>query len=317
MGYVFALLAASLFGLNGALSKLIMEAGISPTQLTFFRATTVMSIAGVWLLFANRSAFRLTTREFWQILALGLGGVALLQWTYASSVALLPVGITLLLEYLAILAIAVIARVFFKEHVKLRLWIAIVIVFVGLALVAEIWNPQLNALGVAFGLAAAAALTIYFVLGEKVLDKISAMKVTFWSMGIAAAFWFFPSQWWTVDAAVLSEVVSFPGGASWLGGPVWLLILFNGAFGTFLPYLFSLLALRNLKATPAGIAASSEVFFAFVFAFLLIGESLTLVQIVGAVIVFIAVLLAQTARAAGPIDADGISMAMAKKETLP
>ncbi len=317
MGYVFALLAASFFGANGALSKLVMEAGITPVQLTFFRATTVMVIGAVWLLFSNRSAFKLTKREFWQILALGLGGVALLQWTYASSVALLPVGITLLLEYIAILAIAVIALVFFKEHVKTRLWIAIVIVFIGLALVAEVWNSQLNPLGVLFGFGAAAALTIYFVLGEKVLDKISAMKVTFWSMMFASMFWFFPSQWWAIDTAVLTETVSFPGAASWVAAPNWVFILMNGAFGTFLPYLFSLMALQRLKATPAGIAASSEVFFAFVFAFLLLGEVLSTIQIVGASLVFIAVLLAQTARAAGPIDADGISMAMAKKETLP
>ena len=46
---------------------------------------------------------------------------------------LLPVGITLLLEYTAVLIVALVAFFFFKERVKARLWIAIALVLIGLA----------------------------------------------------------------------------------------------------------------------------------------------------------------------------------------
>ena len=47
MGYLSAFLAALLFGTNGSVTKVIVEAGVTPAQLTFFRVTSVCLIAGV------------------------------------------------------------------------------------------------------------------------------------------------------------------------------------------------------------------------------------------------------------------------------
>jgi drug/metabolite transporter (DMT)-like permease len=49
-------------------------------------------------------------------------------------------------------------------------------------------------------------------------------------------------------------------------------------------------------ATDAGIIASSEVIFAILVAWLWLGEGLNLVQIIGAVIVLVGIILTQTAR---------------------
>ena len=73
---------------------------------------------------------------------------------------------------------------------------------------------------------------------------------------------------------------------------------------TFLSFLFSLLALRRLTATAAGITASSEVIFAFLVAWLWLGEQLTPLQLVGAAGVLAGIVLAQSARADKVIDAD-------------
>ena len=59
---------------------------------------------------------------------------------------LLPVGIALLLEYLAVLLVALVAFFFFREKVKARLWAAIGLVLVGLAVVAQVWASTLDAL---------------------------------------------------------------------------------------------------------------------------------------------------------------------------
>ena len=63
--------------------------------------------------------------------------------------------------------------------------------------------------------------------------------------------------------------------------------------------------LRYLTATAAGIVASSEVVFAFAVAWLWLGETLGLVQIIGAAVVLAGIILAQTARSTKTVvDAD-------------
>ncbi|KQX07141.1 MULTISPECIES: DMT family transporter [unclassified Leifsonia] len=304
MGYLYALVAALLFGMNGSVTKVIVEAGITPAQLTFWRVASVTVIAGAILLVTNRRAFRITPRQLAVMAALGIFGVALLQWTYAVAVSLLPVGIALLLEYLAVLAVAVIARAVFKERVKPRIWAAIALVLIGLAVVAQIGQSTLNIVGVAFALAAAATLTVYFVVGERQVGATSPLAVGFWSMGFAAVFWGVLSGWWEVDPALLGSTVSLGGNLAGLSVPLAIPLLWNAVLGSFAPFLLSLLALKHLTATAAGITASSEVLFAFGVAWLWLGETLTVVQLLGVALVTVGIVLAQTARAGKVLDAD-------------
>lgn len=59
-----------------------------------------------------------------------------------------------------------------------------------------------------------------------------------------------------------------------------------------------------MSATAAGIVATSEVVFAFLFAWAWLRETLDLVQIAGAAVVVAGILLAQTSRANVALDAD-------------
>lgn len=310
MGYVYALVAAVLFGSNGSLSKVVLEAGVTPAQLTFVRVLTVTVIAGVWLLISDRSAFRISARQLGIMAVLGIVGIALLQWTYAVALTMLPVGLTLLLEYLAVVAVAVIARMVFKEEVKPRLWLAIALVIVGLALVAQIGRGEVSGLGVIFALAAAATLTVYFLVGERQVSASSPLAVAFWAMGFAAAFWACFSGWWELDPALLRTPVSLGGTLDHLVLPVWVPLAVTAVAGTFAPFLFSFLALKHLTATAAGITSSAEVLFAFAVAWLWLGESLDLAQLLGVAIVTAGIVLAQTARVNKIIDPELASYAL-------
>lgn len=304
MGYFYALLAALLFGSNGSLTKVVLEAGLSPAQITFLRVLTVTVIAGCWLLASDRAAFRVTRRQFGVLAVLGVVGVALLQWAYAVALSLLPVGLTLLLEYLAVVAVAVTARVVFKERVRPRLWYAIALVLIGLALVAQLGRGEVSALGVVFALVAAAALTVYFVLGERQVTASSPMAVAFWAMGSATVFWAVLSGWWQIDPALFGARTSLGGALDAVVLPLWAVVAVTTVAGTFAPFLLSFLALKHLTATTAGITSSAEVIFAFAVAWLWLGEALDVVQVIGVAIVTTGIVLAQTARAGKVLDPD-------------
>ncbi len=304
MGVVYGLLGALLFGANGSLTKAIMAAGLDPMQVTQFRTLGTAVLAGLALLAFDRGAFRLPWKQIGKLALLGVFGMAFLQFTYAATIQLLPVGLALLIEYLAVLAVAVIARVFFKERVRARVWVAIVLVLGGIAAVAKVWEGSLNGWGLILGLAAAACLTFYFIYGERQISATSPLAVAFWASLFAAIFWAFFSGWWNIPLHAYTDEISLGGNLAGVSLPMWLPLAALVAFGSFVPFVLSFAALRRLKATTGGILASSEVVFAFAVAWLWLGESLDFVQIAGAAVVLVGIVLAQTARPGAFADPD-------------
>src|SRR6266487_2483757 len=110
MGYICALLASLMFGTNGSINKVVLAAGVTPGQLTLFRSLSGAVVGGAILFATNRAAFRVSARELLHLAVLGVVGVAMVQWFYALAISRMPVGIALLIEYTAILMVAVVAR---------------------------------------------------------------------------------------------------------------------------------------------------------------------------------------------------------------
>lgn len=296
MGYIYALSAALLFGTNGSVSKVLLEAGLEPAQLTLFRVGGTAIIAATVLLFANRSAFKVKGQQLFVLIAMGIVGVALLQFTYAVAIQFLPVGIALLFEFTAVLMVALFAYFFFHEEVRSRLWIAIGLVLAGLAVVAQIWASELHPFGVLVAVIAAACLATYFLVGERAVVGLSAMGVAFWTMFASTVFWLLFSGWWNIDPAIFTSPVSLSGNLAAIELPLIIPLLWNIILGSFAPFFFSLLALKTLTATAAGVVSSAEVIFAFLVAWLWLGEDLTPLQIAGVTVVVAGIVLAQTAR---------------------
>lgn len=296
MGYIYALCAALLFGTNGSVSKVLLEAGLEPAQLTLFRVGGTAIIAAAVLLVANRSAFIVTGRQLLVLVAMGIIGVAVLQFTYAVALQFLPVGIALLFEFTAVLMVALFAFFVFHEKVRSRLWIAIGLVLAGLAVVAQIWASELHPFGVIMAVCAAICLSTYFLVGERAVVKLSAMGVAFWTMIAATVFWLLFSGWWNIDPALFTTHVSLSGNLSEVELPLFVPLLWNIVLGSFAPFILSLLALKTLTATAAGIVSSAEVIFAFIVAWLWLGENLSPLQIGGTAVVLAGIILAQTSR---------------------
>ncbi len=304
-GYTIGFLSAASFGANGSvISVLLMHETLTPAQLTVLRTLITVIITGTILLITDRSAFRITRRQFGLMVVLGIAGVAMLQQFYALAVSRIDVGIALLFEYLAVPAVALIALIFFKERVRMRIWVSIALVICGLAVVAQVWNSTLDPLGVIYASIAAVSYVVYFMLGERALGSMSVMGMVFWAMLVSTVFWGIFSEWWTIDLVKLVEPISLEGNLSNVIVPFWLPLAWALVVGSFVSFILSFVAIKHLKSTSAGIVASSEVLFAFVVAWLWLNETLTAVQLGGAVVVAVGIVLAQTARPGKVVDLD-------------
>lgn len=304
MGIVYGVLAAVIFGANGSLIKVVMSAGLTAAQVTQFRTLGTALLAGIAIAVTDRGGFRLSRRQVGAMALLGVAGIAVLQWSYAMAIERLPVGIALLIQYLAVLIVALVALIVFREHVRARIWVAIGLVLGGLAVVAEVWDSRLDGIGVLFGLLAAVTLAFYLLAGERLASATSPLAVAFFTSAFAAGAWAFLSGWWRIDLAVFGEPVSLGGALDAVALPLWMPLTVVVAVGTFLPMVLSFAALVHLRATTAGILASSEVVFAFAVAWLWLGEGLRPIQLIGAAVVLVGIVLAQTARPGSVVDAD-------------
>lgn len=295
-GGSYALLAAALFGLNGSASKVVIAAGLSPAQVTLLRVLATMVLSGAWLAIAGRRHLAVTRREFGALAVLGVAGLAMVQWMYSIAISLLPVGVALLFEYTAVILIALTAWLVFHERIAARLWWAIAAVLTGLAVVAQVWNSTLSPLGVAAGLGAAASFAFYFLAGERGVATTHPLAVAFWASLCASAFWAVMSGWWNIDPSLLTDRVSLTGALESVVVPLWVPLAYIVTLGSFAPFVLLFMALRHTSATAVGVAASSEVLFAFAVAWVWLGESLSAWQVVGSIVVFAGIVVAQTAR---------------------
>jgi drug/metabolite transporter (DMT)-like permease len=302
VGYLAALLSALLFGANGSLAKIVIESGITAGQLTFLRSLGAAVLAALALAAVDRNAFRISPRSLLGTAILGLVGVAAVQWLYAVAITLLPVGIALLLEYLAVPIVALVAWLVLHEGVRASLWVGIGLVVAGLAVVAQLGFAPLDALGMAVALLAAIALAAYFLIGQLGVATISPLGMAFWSMSFSALFWAVFSGWWTIRPAALLAPLPAHAGVPTL--PLWAGLALVIVLGSFAPYLLSYAAIRRLGATRAGVLATAEVVFAFAAAWAFLGETIEPLQLIGAAIVLAGIVTAQLARPGTAIDAD-------------
>lgn len=296
LGVIFASASVILFGLNASTSKVVMSSGITPEELVIFRSLATALGAGIALLITNRKAFKVRRHEWRGLVLFGVFGVALMQWSYSNAVKNLPIGIALLIEYTAIVIVPLVSLWLFKEKVLPRLWLAIVMVLGGLVVVSRIWDGGLNPIGLIFAVMAALFLSFYFLMGEHTLRKRDTLSTLFYAMSISALFWLIVTPWWNFDSQILLSQVSLTGNLDQVELPLWALLTWIGVFGSFLPMLFSFLALAHLSATSVGVISTGETVMAFLFAWAWLNEKIDGVQALGGLAVIAGIVLAQTSR---------------------
>jgi drug/metabolite transporter (DMT)-like permease len=297
LGYAMVTAAALVFAVNGTVSKVVLTSGLGSRELTQVRVTGAFAGFALALAVARRASLRVRLRELPFLAAFGVAGVAMVQWLYFVSIGRLPIGIALLIEYIAPILIAIWAWAVFKEAIRRRIWVALVLAIVGLSIVVEAWSGlSLDGLGVAASLAAAVAYAVYVLMAERAVRWRDPASLTAYGFLFAGVFWALVQPLWRFPAERLDDSVSLLGHLERYALPVWLLLLYVVVAGTMITFLLVAAALRHISATRVGIVAMLEPVAASGVAFLWLGESFGTAQLVGGGIVLTAILLAQTAR---------------------
>lgn len=298
VGVVMYLVAALFFAANGVMGKSAIEAGLDPLPLVQLRNAGAMVILIVVVAIVRPRAFKVTRRELPFLLAYGVLAFTLVQFLYFFTISRLPVGIGTLLAFLAPIIVALYVKFVRKQAVRNRIWIAIGLTLLGLALVAQVWQgATLDTVGVLSGLLLAFFLAVYWVLGETGQNHRDALSLTMWGFVFSTLTWSIIAPWNRFPFDMMSEAAA-PMRPGWPGLPIWLIMLIGIVFGTVISFLLVLGSLRRLGAARAGIVGTSEPVWAGLLAVLFLGELLTPIQVIGGLIVVAGIVVAETSRSA-------------------
>lgn len=296
LGYALVVLAAILFGLNGGVSRVAMGSGLTPEAFTTLRVSGATLVFIAYAACFRRAALRRPRGSaFLLVVALGLVGVAGLQLTYNVAIDRLPLGIALLIEYLAPVLVVLWVRFVRKEPVRPQMWAAVVLAVGGLAVVSRVWNGlAFDGLGIVMALLAAICFATYFLLGEHHVGFDDPLRIILWAFVVATVVMNIVQPIWTTPE--LPSTTSGLGRFSDVSVNPWLVLAVIVVLGTVVPFFLEMLALRHLPATIVTVVAMLEPVIAVFLGWGWFHETLTPVQAVGAVAVIAGIILAQTSR---------------------
>ena len=282
LGLVAAVVTAAAFGTSGPFAKALLSTGWSSGAIVLLRVGIAALVLAVPAILACRGRWGLVRANLPVILVFGLVAVAGCQVAYFNAVGTLSVGVALLLEYSGTVLVVLWVWARTRRAPSRLTLVGAVVALAGLGLVLDIAGqspPDL--VGVTWGLLAAVGLAAYFVASSHGDGGLPPVALAGFGMGVGAlalavlgTVGVVPLEFRTADLIVAGQ--SLPWWAA-----VGELALVAAAFA----YLLGTYAVRALGATLASFVGLSEVLFAILFAWLLLGELPGIAQLLGGVVV--------------------------------
>ena len=299
-GIPVALLSAASFGSSGGVAKGLLGAGWSPGAVVTARVVGAALLLAVPSALALRGRWRDLRTQWRVVTAYGLMGVAGCQLAYFMAVTHVSVGVALLLEYLApVLIVGWLWARHGRTPRPLTL-IGVVLALGGLVLVLDLGGGQrIDGLGVVWGLVAAVGLCGYFLLAGDAEGALPPIALAGGGLVVGGA---------ALAAAGLVGIVPMearPADVALMGGTVswWVPVAELAVISAALAYATGVLAVRSLGSTVGSFVGLTEVLFAVLFAWALVGELPRPVQLAGGVLIVAGVVAVRAAdQATGATD---------------
>jgi drug/metabolite transporter (DMT)-like permease len=287
---IFMVTAGACWGLAAVMAKTAFDRGVSPVRMAEARVLVALVVLAALLAWRRRDLLRLPRGSRPALLAFGLS-VAAVNATYYIAIDRLAVGVAISLQYTApVLLLAWVALTARHGSPGRVVWIAAALTLGGAVLVSRAFAGlgRVDGIGLLAAVGSAVTFATYLFSAGLAGRRVHQATVLFWGFVIATLAWSVLAPWWSWPFERLAEPA------------VTLSVLGVGIVGTLIPFFLAVAALRVLPPATAGIAATVEPPFAAGFAWLFLGQHLSLVQIAGGILVLVGVVLAQRSAAVMP-----------------
>ncbi|MFJ4254550.1 EamA family transporter [Microbacterium sp. NPDC090003] len=288
LGLPLAIGAAFAFGMSGGWARGLIDAGWTPGAAVTARIWVAALVLLIPTILTLRGRWHLLRRNAGIITAYGLLAVTATQLFYFQAVAVMDVGLALLIEYTAPVAVILWLWIRRGEKPRRRSILGAVIAFVGLVLMLDIvTGAEVNVAGILWALGAMVGAATYFVLSARADTGLpplalagSGLLLGAVGLTVAGAVGILPIAWSTDDISYRFGTV-----------PWFVPVLAMGVLATAVAYLLGIASTRMLGSRLASFVALAEVVAALLFGWLLLGQLPDLLQALGGALVLAGVVV--------------------------
>jgi drug/metabolite transporter (DMT)-like permease len=286
-GTLFILGGTAFWGLSATIAKLLFTqtAGIGPLVLVQMRMTVSCVVLFAVIAVFRRELLHVEAKDLHRFAMLGILGVAGSNFTYYFAIRETSVATAILLQYLAPLLVLAYGALSGEEGVGAVKVVAAAVSLAGcfLAVGGRGLSPGSGStIGILSGFGAAFCWSFSNIYFRRLIRRYSVWTILVYAFIAASLFWLVVNPPWKIVEA------HYPG-ATWGTFVVFAVV------SILIPHSLYFNGLRYLTASQAIITATFEPVVAIVSAYIILAETLSAVQGLGAVLVIAAIVLLQLA----------------------
>jgi drug/metabolite transporter (DMT)-like permease len=288
-GSLMVLLAAVGFSAKAVLVKLAYAYSPKLDAITLMNLRMLLSLpffltVALWT-YRKGGQKRMTTWESAAVVGLGVLGFYLAGFLDFAGLSYISAGLERLILFLYPTLVVLFSALFFKRPMHSRERSALLLSYLGIALVfgskAVAYSPRLL-LGVALVFGAAVTFAIYILISGRFVRRLGSARFTAYVMTSACA-----ATGVHFGATHNIAALNLPAQVYWLA-------LLMAIVSTVIPAFMLNAGMRRLGANPTAIISAIGPVITLLFAYLLLGETITRVQILGTALVIAGVAIAST-----------------------
>lgn len=275
-GYILGSIAAASYGMNPLFALPLYKAGMDPDSVLFFRYLFAIPLLGIMIKARGRS-FKIQRKETFPLIIMGLL-VALSSLTLFLSYNYMAAGIASTLLFVYPIMVALIMAMVFKEKLALQTIVCMLLALEGIGLLYKSEDGStLSLIGTLLVFASSLSYAIYIVgINQTSLKNVATLKVTFYVLLFGLSLF--------VARLLYSGVLNTPD--QWY---LWANLLALAVFPTAISFLCTTGAIQYIGSTPTAILGALEPVTAIFFGIAVFGESLTVRESFGLVMIIVAV----------------------------
>jgi drug/metabolite transporter, DME family len=276
------MIAVVFWGTAAPFGKYLILTRFDTLTVTQMRTSLAFILLSLYFAIKDRSMFRIQIRDAWKFAVLGVVGLAMTNFTYYFTVKESTVATAILVQYSAPVWVLLYSVWILKEDTLDRITILSLIGALAGCFFAvtsgSLQNISLRGWALLTGPLSAFTFAYQVIATKRMLKRYAIWTMLLYMLGFATIFWLFINPPWII---MNKNYQSADWGFLWLFAIVSILIP-QTAFAS---------GLQRIDASKAGIISILEPVFAIGAAFLMLGESVNIVQMLGGGLVLAAVAL--------------------------
>ncbi len=286
-GLSLVLIATFFWATMGITSQNLNSAHLSSIQVAFTRCLQAAIFTTIALGIKNRKAFKVDWKGFLFCSLYGIIGFGFAFALFSLTVERLPIAVATVLMFSNPIWVTLFGKIFFNDAVGLKKIITISTCVFGCMLIINIFAPgnsNLNLLGVVLGLLSGITFASQLVIPRFVDGKYPNDTLLLYGFWAATIFLGFFSDIPTLTSSIVHAT-----------NPTYVILnlLAIGFLSTYIANSYYIKSTEFIGSTLPSILVAFEPIFAAVLAFFVLGETITSVQILGAVLVVVSVVVMQ------------------------